>query len=744
MKLNKRVKRTFIHNKATYIGMILLIILSTSCFLGLITATSSVDKNVQRNRVEANVEDINFAYSKDLTEADMENLEKSFNLQMQKNCQVEYDYNQATLRIRPEFAEINKAKLYEGEYLAKKDEIMVDRFFFDAQKLSFSDKLKIGGRDYTISGTFTTPDYLTLQKAKTDFMADGAKFGLCLVSENTYQSLKNEKETISYSVVLHEKNQDALRKELAESGIVSEWTEKDTNSRITQFDGEIDAQKAISQIAPLFVLLVSSLIMAVVLNRMLKKEYIYVGTLSALGYRKREIFFHYLLLPVAISVVGSVIGIILGVFLAKPFVMISTAEYNIPKTELIFNWNDIVFILILPIVLNVIAAFVAIYRSLHINIVSLLKANAGKQKKGILTKLIPHKKGPFIIRFKLKEIMSNLPRSLLMLVGIAASSMFILTGFIFNGAISFLFDSNFHEKFGYDYQYILSEPLSENKTNGESYMVASFDYLTEDKTCNLIMNGVAEDSKYIKLYDEDGNRIAQDKTVITKSVANRLALKKGDVIKVKNNSNLKDYEITIDDICDIAYSSNVYMPLTQLNQMLDLPETTHVGYYSNEKLDIDEKFVADIQTLEDSKAGITSALSAMKSFLYLLAFVSAVIGIVVISIVTIMLIEENRKNISMLKVVGYHNKEISKLLLNSTSLLVWLGFFIGVPISTCLIQLFFDSITKDMFFYFRTELKIWQVIISLVFILLIYYLTLFMSKKKVMKVNMAESLKARE
>ena len=215
-------------------------------------------------------------------------------------------------------------------------------------------------------------------------------------------------------------------------------------------------------------------------------------------------------------------------------------------------------------ILNTIATLVAVIKALHINIVALLKANAGKMKKGILTKLIPHKKGPFKLRFKLKEITSNLPRSLLMLIGIIASAMFIMTGFLFNNSITFLFKSNFHEMFGYDYQYILNKPLIENNTNGEPYMVSSFDYNKNGKALRFTINGVAGNSKYIKLYNDHNELISQNKTVVSKSVAKRLGLEKGDIITVKNNSNFKENKITVDEICNIAYSENVYMPLKNL------------------------------------------------------------------------------------------------------------------------------------------------------------------------------------
>lgn len=744
MTINRRIKRIFLEHKATYIGIILLIALSTSCFFGLKTSSISTKRNVIDNRISANVEDATFKYSNKLTTAEIERLEKEFDLELQENREVEFEYNEATLRIRPSNTQINKFSVVDGEALKSENYIMVDKFFFKAHRLTFGDNIKVGEKDFIVSGIFSTPNYLSVKKSQSDLMCDGATFGLCIVKNEAFNVIANGEETINYSVIFNQNNSDSFRKELSKNGIVLEFTDKDSNSRIITFDGEVDASIMISEIAPLFILLVSSLIIAVVIGRMLKREYIYIGTLVALGYKKRQIIGHYLSLPIIISIAGSIIGLLGGFLLVKPTADLFSIEYAVPKQVFYYHWEDILIVLVLPVILNAIATFISIIKSFTINTVTLLKNNSGNQKRGLLTRLIPYKKGSFKLRFKLKEIVSNLPRSLVMLVGVIASSIFILSGLLFYGAIDFIYESNFHELFGYEYQYVLKQPLAENKTTGEPYMISGFEYVKNGETFGISLNGVAQNSKYIKLYNDEGNLIPQDKTVIPKSVARRLGLNKGDKISLKSNLNLKNYEFTIDEICTISYGSNIYMPMAKLNSMLEIPEITYVGLYSDEKLDIDPKNVDKILTSEDSKAGIDVAIASFKAMLYLMAFFASVIGVIVIYIITVMLIQENRKNISMLKVIGYHGKEISRLVINSTSLLIWIGYMLALPITKVVIQAFYDILTKTMFISFRVDFKIWQGFAGLVFILCVYYATLFLTKRKVLNINMAESLKARE
>ena len=746
MKLNKRLKKVFNEHKSSYIGMIILIIMSASVFLGFKTATVSITNSVKNNRIEQNLEDAHFKTLTPLSSQKIEQYEEKFDLDIQANPSIEMEngYNNAALKIIPEATTINLPRLYDGNYLTSDKDILVDRYFFEKQKLSFGDRIELFGASYKVTGIFTTPDYLSLTHLDTDFVADGSKFGLVLTSKKDFDLLPQEDILLGYSIRFSKDNEKDFRSELSDTSFVKEWVSRETNKRISVFDSENEAIIIMSYIAPLFLLVISTIMLSAVLSRMLKKEYTYIGTLSAMGYKRREILVHYLRLPVFITVIGCLIGLFIGFFLIKPFALISSVEYNIPKPDYIINYWDIALILLIPLALNSAAVALAVWKALRVNIVLLLKSSSAKEKRGFLTQLIPHKKLPFKTRFKLKEITSNLPRSFLMLFGIAAASLFMITGFLFYSSVNFLLDSNLNSEYGYNYQYVYNKPQIRNTTCGEPYMMASFYYVKDGKNINFTMNGIPDNAEFIRPKNENGDTISADKTIITKSVAKRMGWKKGDTVTVISNANLKQSVISIEEICDIRYNDYVYLPLAKLNGILGLDAQTYIGVYSDELLDINATMINNILTKEDSEAGLETSIAAFRTFLYILGAVSAAISLIVVYVVTVMLIEENRKNISMLKVMGYQNKEISKLLLNSTSLLVWLGFIISVPITLNVVDMFFDVLTADMFFNFKTSLVWWHGLICFVLIISVYYLTLLMAKRKVLDINMAESLKARE
>jgi putative ABC transport system permease protein len=246
------------------------------------------------------------------------------------------------------------------------------------------------------------------------------------------------------------------------------------------------------------------------------------------------------------------------------------------------------------------------------------------------------------------------------------------------------------------------------------------------------------------LKDLSGNDIEGGKTVMSNSVASRFNLEKGDTVTLVNNSNLKSYTVTVDEIADINLGDYIYMDMNELNTMLELSENTYIGMFSSKKLDIDENLLLSERTKAEAESGMVDFVDLYRNLLYILAAFAAVIGIIVIYIVTVMLITENSKNISMLKVVGYYNREISSLLLNSNTVPLLLGIIAGIPLSKVLMQEFFNEMTANVYLAFEAQLKFINIIFTLIFILAIYYITLLISRKKVLKINMAESLKGRE
>jgi putative ABC transport system permease protein len=141
---------------------------------------------------------------------------------------------------------------------------------------------------------------------------------------------------------------------------------------------------------------------------------------------------------------------------------------------------------------------------------------------------------------------------------------------------------------------------------------------------------------------------------------------------------------------------------------------------------------------------MNATVGFMSNFLYILSGVAMVIGVVVIYIVTLLLISENSKSISMLKVMGYHNSEISSLLTRSNIVPVLIGFSFSIPLATRIMGMFFEELTSGMYAIFYLELEWPEIVAALAFILTVYFLTLIPTRRKILAIRLSDSLKGRE
>lgn len=126
-----------------------------------------------------------------------------------------------------------------------------------------------------------------------------------------------------------------------------------------------------------------------------------------------------------------------------------------------------------------------------------------------------------------------------------------------------------------------------------------------------------------------------------------------------------------------------------------------------------------------------------------MAFMSFIIGLIVIYVVTSMIVEENKENISLMKILGYRKKEVYSMILNSSSFLVIIGYLVGIPLIFASLGAMFKSLTKEMSIALPLIINYGYLFIGFVIIYLTYELSKALSKRKVNKISMSEILKSK-
>jgi putative ABC transport system permease protein len=216
----------------------------------------------------------------------------------------------------------------------------------------------------------------------------------------------------------------------------------------------------------------------------------------------------------------------------------------------------------------------------------------------------------------------------------------------------------------------------------------------------------------------------------------------GDALQLISDQDLQEYTLTIDAVADSAAGEFIFMPLAALNQLLDLPAASYIGLWTDAPMTFPDGVLSSTKSMEAVAAGIRNLISQSGIMVYTLVGAAFVLGLIIIFLVTGMLIEENRTTISLFKVLGYRPNEVNRLILDSNTPVVILGYLIGIPVLLASVTVFMQSLAASMQMSIPARLNPWSMLLGFVIVLLTYQVAKGLSKRKIGRIPMSEALKA--
>jgi putative ABC transport system permease protein len=416
--------------------------------------------------------------------------------------------------------------------------------------------------------------------------------------------------------------------------------------------------------------------------------------------------------------------------------------FNMPVGTLDFNISYIIISILLPVVFLIVCSYFVVNKALKNSPVELMRGGEGKSKVGFIERKVNLDKLKFNTKFKIREQIRSIARSMFLLLGIIMATMLLLLGFTAKSSLDYLMNKSFSEAFKYNYHYVFNSVQHDMPAKGEAFSEIPFTLNSNNKLAFTVY-GVNPDSKYITFKDKSGNTLKSNKILITRPLADKLDIKPNDTIKVVNRLDSKEYSIKIDNIAETYVGQYIYMPLDELNTMLGFPSGSYMGLWSSEKLDIPENKLLAVVTVDEMKSAFNALTQPLQSAIGIIAFMSFIIGLIVIYVVTSLTIEENKENISLMKILGYRKKEVYSLILNSSSFIVILGYILGVPLILASMSALYKSITKDMSITIPVTINYSYVLAGFIVIYLTYELSKLLSRRKINRISMSEALKSR-
>ena len=743
MSLLKKVIRSMLEHKARYVGSMLLLTISSMMFV----MTNNTSINLERTFFAFSEQNVlsDAEFSAD-SEIDISTIGENFAAKVELGGTADCEVNPGqTLRVFSMMNTVNIPAVQEGK-LPGASEIMLDRVFAETNGYNIGDTITLANKDFTVSGYSLLPNFIYVVQSKEVMMNDPNTFGVGVVGQADFTALPNQNQV--YAIRFNERDkiqtqETAVKNELRSQGIrITSWQSTDKKINVSYVPMEVSVLSTVSAAVPLVMLALTCVLLGMLMWRMIKSESVLIGTFYAQGYRKQELRRHYLMFPLLVSVIGAAVGSILGIFLTDVMFNFMATAFPMPVHETIYNNWLIIFAVLLPIIVLCGVTWVIIGRILKTPPAILMKGGESKSKANFIEKNLRLDRLKFNRKFQIREQARSLSRSFFLLFGVVVATMLILYGFTMKSSVDYMLNEGVKEMYNLNYEYVFKSGKTGEPPAGTEQFGAAYVSLVNDDDVSFYITGVLPGTERIRLKDLSGQTLKPEQNTITAPMAQKLDVSVGDALTVFDTENGKEHSFIIEQVADTYAGDFLFMPLDRFNAEFGLPADAYTGIWSDEPMTFSRGEIQTTKSIDAIVAGFDSLINQMGPMIYGLISAAFIVGLIIIYIATGLVVDESRASISLMKVFGYRKKEINKLILNSNTVIVVLGYLLGVPALLGTVDIFYQSLTESLQLVLPVKLNVWYMLLGLIVVMVTYEFAKLMCRKKVARIPMNEALKA--
>lgn len=766
--LNKRLFRELRTEFGKYAVIFLFMIMTIGLESGDLVASDSMIATCNERYAKYHVENGHFHLKQEMNEKAVQKIEKD-DVTIYPDFYVQRSYTgtdkkEKTLRIYESRDEINKVCIMDGKLPAKDNELVIDRMFADNNKTKTGDTLRIDGKTYTVSGLVSFSDYTTMFENNSDMMFDSVNFGVAMGTKSEFNALSGRNLVYNYAWTYNagdpaddaeeKKWSDDLMDTVVEAagegggatalgsmlGVlnmdngIDDFVPRYTNQAMNFAGDDLGSDRG-SMLAFLYILIaVLAFIFGVTISHTITKESTVIGTLRASGYTRAELFRHYISMPVIVTLAAALIGNILGYTYMKGVIAnLYYSSYSLPKYKTLWNQQAFILTTVVPVILMLVVTGITLMRKLKYSPLQFIRRDLTKSKRQKAVKL-PH--FSFFNRFRLRIILQNISGYLTLIFGVFVASTILLFGMMFVPLLNNVSRIS-RDHMVSKYQYMLKGDARTSNKDAEKFAVCTMNTYADGYNQEAVtVYGIFDDSRYIKM------DLPRKGAVISSGMAEKYKLKDGDEFLLKEQYEDKLIKLQVRGILDSPTTIGVYLSHSYYEDIFDVDKEYYSAYFSNSKItDISDNKIFSCVTEKDMTKMADQLKVSMGDMFTIVETFAVVMFIMVVYLLTKIILERNSTSISMVKILGYEDREIGKLYLVATSWVVLLAVIISFVLVTELIQLIFVAFMKGYSGWIPFGISTKTYIQCFVLAILSYLVVAVMQMHKIGKIPMDEALK---
>ena len=613
-----------------------------------------------------------------------------------------------TLRLHTPRDGFDLEALHEGAMPAADDELALDATFARAHRLGVGDVVAVAGTSWTICGIVTLPDYTALFQKNSGIVMNTLTFGVGTVTPGGWGRLGSAdgvSTAFTASFFLDDElsadtaarvgldgsaltdgdgtltagerrdvETDAAARLVAAGAQVTSLIDADDNMGITYGIDDVDHDSAFITWLLVVLLVVVAFIVVVISSATIESESSVIGTLLASGWRRGELLRHYLALPALVGATACLAGNVLGhTVMTAPMRNIYYAMYSLPPYETSFSLRALLLTTVLPLVLLIGITALGLLRALHRTPLQFLRHE--HRRRGRRAVRLPARL-PFRTRFRTRLLLQAKGAFGTLFVGIVLSSFLLMAGLAFMPVVE-----NYTEdtiaNLPAAYTYALTAPVDPAGDDGPVGPVpdASAERITttalqverrwDAGPMDVQLLGVDPGSSHLDGLDVTGGRV-----VVGAGLLDKTNVRVGDVLTLTDEYTRRTHRLTVAGTWGNSTDVRVYLSRAELNGMLGEAPGSFNGYLSDGALDLPSEAVASVTTEQDVRTAADQVSASASSVLRMAAVLAVLVFVIVVHLLTKTIIDRGARTISLLKVLGHRDGEVSAVYVRTVTLTV--------------------------------------------------------------------------
>ena len=656
--------------------------------------------------------------------------------------------------------DINAPLLREGELLdiADKRGCLVEERFAQAHGLSLGDRItvKLSGQEYTflIRGIAVSPEYIVVSDG---IVADPNAYGYILINSCAMRELP-----LTQIVAMLEEgaDSDTVRAAIEEALPDALVVDRTSHSSTARANNDAQMFENMTLIFPILAYAVAALIVMTTLSRMIDNQRLQMGTLSALGFSARQIKNHYLSYAIAPSLIGAVLGTLIGHYTLPFFLWDALIGQNEMPYQLVPPISVPAWIMTaLSVIMSVCIMLFSYHKAAQETTAALLRPKPPKDGKRILLERMTFLWSRFSFNAKMitRNLMRNKLRTLMSLVGLLCCNMLIITSLGLQDSVTAMSVNYYTGTLSYDVRANLKGEVGTAESyerrleadTVECVMEQSISLRADGGTRTVMMTVLEDDQTLQHLGEHETFVSIQPGTAaVTYKLTKTLGISLGDTIRLYLPGDDEPLTMVVGQIVSNNVSQGVYLNRStwEAQRKGDLTPTAIQLLGPGESClslleDMDE--VDSIDYPAEQIQDMLWMLDTLSSVFTLLTGIALALAFVICYNMGLMNFVERTREYATLKVLGYHQKEIRKLILRENNIISTLGVLLGVAPGILLTDVILHSCEPESGYYPGAP-ALQSVLIACAITFCFSYLLQLLLTRKVKKIDMVEALKSVE